>query len=330
MSALMRSAILVLLVASIQFVTSGCESVGRQSAEELGTKVVEASRNLQAMTNQFGQIVADYYGGTEAQKARAKAILEGVLGPLGKHDPVLAVTVSVEGINSSDGIVIDVWPMAGADIDAVRALAKQNVNNFKAEPINTPAPSPRDYASVSNAVSTPASIYVSTAMGLTVPGQSTTLAACNDGLAKCGVVSDDDNTKITNSIACANGRKCYAAEATKELVNAIMAPFSNQPSLPGPGTLTRTIGGGTYVVVLMPSKQLEQVKARVKMNVWLAYGSEPQTRIGAFAQNPQVIIVDDMLRNRVTTSSVGYPELCFYFIPLRIDDVMTSKEPAKK
>jgi hypothetical protein len=67
---------------------AGCSLPGdiKETGKDLGNKLEESSRHLQAMTNQFGLIVQDYYGPDPVRRANAKQLLESVFGTIDKKE----------------------------------------------------------------------------------------------------------------------------------------------------------------------------------------------------------------------------------------------------
>lgn len=298
------------------------EDAGRSAAEVLVKGADLSTRNLAMMTNQFGLLVADFYGDDPTKAARAKKILEGVFGrTLTKTDDVkLQVTAAFSGdIKGSDGLCVDIWPFANLDHEALKKIAEAGAS-FHGTPIIAATAPGNTIASVQEKVLKRSKAFISRGKS----GRDTYLDVCNKKYPGDKDVPGPGVVKKRSKKQEEEYASCLIEEAAQDLTSAIMQVFSMPDIISSRSSATRDLPGGRFVALVVSKQALEKLKDRLSITVWLHQAGDPNKRIGVFREVIRTIDPVDMLKNIVHTPKHAAPELCYEFIDLKLDAIMGS------
>jgi hypothetical protein len=301
----------------------GIKKAAKDAAEAAVHGADISTRNLAMMTNQFGQLIDDFYGGDAAKMNKARKVLEGVFGrSLTSADNVkLQVTAAFEGnVVPADRLEADLWLFPNIDNDALKRIAAAGAS-FLGTPIKSAVPSGTTLQAVRANVLAKAQTFG--ARGGSVYGIPKTRAGeCH---AKFPLRISASWQPIPRSAEEQRQYDaCVAEKEALELTEVVMASFSAGDSLTTQGTVTRDLPGGRFVAVVANKQAVERLRDGLKITFWVHQMGEPQKRIGAFREVVRRIEPADMLKNVAPTPLQATPELCYIFVDLKLDAIMGS------
>lgn len=317
-------------IADMLGITKAAENAGRKAAEEVVRGADLATRNLAMMTNQFGQLIDDFYGGDAAKANKARKILEGVFGrSLTNADNVkLQVTAAFEGnVVPADRLEVDLWLFPNVDNESLKSIAGAGAS-FLGTSIKAAVPPGTTLEVIRANVLGKAKAFHARDGG-TDNDKNTPPTRADDCAAKFPLprpnrsFADMTMTPVKrDGVSQKKYEECLADMRALDLTEVVMASFSIPNALTTQGTVTRDLPGGRFVAVVANKQAIEKLRDRLKITFWVHQAGDTQKRIGAFREVVRTIDPADMLRNVVPTPLKATPELCYVFVDLKLDAIM--------
>lgn len=290
------------LVASAQVAHAGIfddifGGFAERGLTKMSNSAVEASANMRDVTNQFGGLVADLYGGDKEKATRARGILNGVLGrDSNAAVPQVGLSVTVTGpANQPMPLRVAMWPAMDTrdewvtlrvKADGIASLTFRHLNSS----IQVP-PTPKEVRE-----------QLGKRLALLIQETNRKRFAC-DNLGQLGGQREACATQVQRD-----------HEVELQLI-ALERPVVNSPL----NIATFLIPGGVYGAIIAPEDELNAIaKAngpQAELQAWAHNYSQPDERTPYFAKHANwKFRVSDWLKRCVETNAAGVGKVCYAFV----------------
>jgi len=279
-------------------------NAGAKAGTEAAEGLVKASRNITMMTNQFGQILSDYYGDDATKKESARRLIEGAfkveLNKTGKFD--VDITAVFNKIESGKPIRSDILFVNEENDRQIQAILATSTK-FKGEEINAPT-------------LTPATIDEARTKIRTLVDNRLNNTGCPTPNIATGL--DDSGLTIKWAKNQAEIDKCLKNNETTAFVNAILTTLDFTKTIPSKNSFSRQYTGGKYAVLVVPSSDLKSAPNDLTIDITMHQQGDIAKALTVF-KTPKRVDLAYMKKNIAKTSNESYGEFNYYFVDLRIE-----------
>lgn len=299
------------------------QEFGREAAIEVARGMDVATLNARELTNQFGALVGDLHGLDAGRAARAKSIFQGVLGDNfdAKQEFDLQYSVRLIG-KPSESMEIDSYVFGRDNNDAVKALFLNDKPAFKGRKLNGTSIEPLSDAVIQKRVQHAVAIYLAPISGCVIGAK---------GIEPQGDLFRGDRAR---KIQCKKTQE-------EHLANVVLSLQGTPSPIPVTNRFTDVAPGG--IVALLARK--DELTALASKNpapfleVWVHVAGKPDSATLRFSDpqtstvTPQKIDLSEFRDpNKCITSSKPHGDLCFIWVPLRLEAIskfVDERQPTK-
>lgn len=289
-----------------------CEAAklaGKEGAEEVTRGLDKATLNMRDMTNQFGGLIADLHGTDEARKARARGILEGVLGINGEISKTFSLQYSVRLVAPKDvAVEVDSYLFSKDDNGLLVSLFSNDKSAFQGHLLNAIPVTPISETDLVKSV-------VEAAGGFRNWGQTAQLEC-----AKLKSVEGDSySICVQNTYDRLLAAVALAARGARNAAQNI--PAGNRYTAAAPGGIA---------AILIKRADIAVMRAKdAYFEVWVHETDKPEAPILQFSDPsrrmvfPLKIFPGEFESSvRCITSSKPHGDICFLWVPLRLERIV--------
>jgi hypothetical protein len=290
-------------------------NAGAVAGKEAAEGLVKASRNITMMTNQFGQILSDYYGDDPTKKESARRLIEGAFGvelkTTGKFD--VDVTAVFDKVELGKPIRSDILFVNEENDSQIQAILETSTI-FKGEEINAPT-------------LTPATIDEARTQIYTLVDNRLNKADCPKPKDYTSIDDTGLQTKVIKNQAEID--KCLKNNETNALVNAILTTLNFTKTIPSKNSFSRQYTGGKYAVLVVPASDLKSAPNNLTIDITMHQQGDIRKALTVFKNTPKRVDLTHMKKNIAKTRNESYGEFNYFFVDLRIEGLAAAPIPTK-
>ena len=279
---------------------------GAQAGADTAQAMIKASRNLPMMTNQFGQILSDYYGDDEKNKANARRLIEGAfkvnLEQTGKFD--VEVTAAFENTYPTKPIRADILFLDDENDSEIQAILKSSTR-FKGEQINAPT--------LTSTTKDQARAQIRTL----IEKRENNTTGCPKPKMMWG--GRDGGGRVQFAINQDAIDKCVKNNETSAFADAILTPVEFTKTIPSKKSFTRQYTGGKYAILVIPTDDLQSAPNDLSIDIIMHQQGDTTKTLSIFKESPKKIDLSYMKQHIAKTDNATYGAFNYSFIDLRIE-----------
>jgi hypothetical protein len=312
------------------------EDAGRQAAIEVAKGMDVATLNARELTNQFGALVSDLYGGNPERAARARAIFTALLGrDLAQGElPHFQLSVVLVG-KPNELLDVDTYIFSRDNNEAVKALFANDKSSFNAHRLNAATVEPLTEEIVRKRVFEAAWQYQQQIppMPWNCANHPEVVAVYPQAKAAPVFVGNAGFGAVSAAPSpCVQGIRAY------QLGNLILNLQGTPEAQPINSRHTDDAPGG-MVAVLAPRDQLKILASHnplPRIQIWVHDKDHPEKPTNRFrtadgkSRVPIEVSATEMLTSdKCFDTTRHYGAICFTWVPLRLESIAALPDERK-
>lgn len=288
----------------------------KEAAREVAAGMIESSRNVAIMTNQFGVLAADIHGSDLKRKAEAKSIIEGVFGVKldGTSDFKVDISVTIQGLKEGETLRGDLMFLDEPNEELIKSELAPG-RYFKPEVINGPQETPSSNQYIEEEIRKKISKFTSQEFPDECGPSRVCFGGGRTGGGGCGVP--------------ANYLSCAKQQSAKLLTSAIMDIRNNSQPLPIKSSFSRSYPGGKYVALLLHADDFKKVQDHISIFLIMHKENDPLTLYGLSKISPFQVSLGQLRKNTADTNEEKWSEIRYSIVDLRLEGVLVNKIKAQ-
>lgn len=291
------------------------KNAGAKAGAEAAEGMVKASRNITMTTNQFGQILSDYYGDNAQNKENARKLIEGAFGvdlkQTGKFE--VEVTAAFENTNTTKPLRSDIFFVNDESDSQVQGLLKTSTI-FKGEEINAPT------------LTSTTIDEARTQIRKLIDNRANYAGCPKPNIMTGGTIGGGQIRIVTNQPAIDKCEKDYENSA---FADAILTPIIFTKTIPLKASFSRQYTGGKYAVLVIPSEDLQSAPSDLRINIIMHQQGDTTKTLSVFKSSPQRVDINYMKQHIAKTDNTTYGAFNYFFVDLRIEGVAAAPLSSK-
>lgn len=285
------------------------EVAGAKAGAEAAEGIVKASRNLTMMTNQFGQILSDYYGDDEQKKENARRLIEGAfkveLNKTSKFN--VEVTAAFENTNPTKPIRADILFLNDELDSQIQGILKSSTR-FKGEEINAPV--------VASTTIDDAKAQIRSLLEKRI---NNTTGCPKPIIVRGSMYGEGTPTDyVTNE---AEIGKCVQNNETSALVDAILTTVNYTKTIPSRTSFSREYTGGKYAILVIPVEDLNAAPSNFNIDIIMHEQGDTSKTLTAFKKSPKKVDLNFMKTHIAKTDNATYGAFYYFYVDLRLEGI---------
>lgn len=287
---------------------AAAEVAGAKAGAEAAEGMVKASRNITMMTNQFGQILSDYYGDDAAKKESARRLIEGAFKvDLSKTNKFsVEVTAAFENTSPTKPIRADILFLNDEVDSQIQGILKTSTR-FKGEEINAPI------------IASTTVEDAKTQIRSLLENRINNTTGCPKPIIRHG--STYGGAPIDYVANAEEIGKCVQSNETSALVNAILTTVSYTKTIPSKTSFSRQYTGGKYAVLVIPVEDLNSAPNNLNIDIIMHEQGDTSKPLTVFKRSPKKVDVNYMKTHIAKTDNATYGAFYYFYVDLRLEGI---------